>query len=813
MKTTLLFTFLSVLGVSLFSQYTDNDNQQLWLLTAKVSVTKTYQSDTSSTFFGGGHSFGKESHRSAQTSASGQIIAVVENQAENPDREFVYTTDAGEPVSFSVTGKGTYNESSNYRETINGTLVSEDNRTDNVSGSARPEASVHFQYSDEYKSASVSMDIKAVGSYSGKMFDGDWKDYGGDYDDYNIWCSGGCDQGSDRNCNIIKTAAGYSASWKSSESKRYSTGSGPEYITEEHTLEISIVPYKPSEKPVLTLNGCASTGVGEQGIVTATAKPEGGSYKFWVEPGDILSVTSDGSATATITGLMPGEGVLMAEYTTIDGKTAQTSLEASCVNIESYNQGNAIQQIAFYDLSGKKTEGILTIPVTGQPENVAELVKFEPANPGLLSAVGLGSDVTLQGIATGKTTLQAKTKCGTNTGPAIEVEVVNCDDETIARLEKMEQAAAENLKIAINEVLRSTNSPESVKARNDFLISFNLMMGKIGLTILANGKAPTKFAGQAFEIADKGGALLDIIGSSNSEEIRTNIDKVTAGETFERGVKSIFGETISDLYGKSLSGAIALYEVYDATEKFADNAVKLGLNEESIGELMRKMEKVSFEYDVIKARQQLCRMEKSKNENEEIELADLKPIPQEQAPKLGQTPKSEPTAVEQPQSDQPVDEPSTNDDEIIVDPEPPVIPPKQVGLPYEPSDCGCNKTKNLTVSSTDFSTLAAGIQNLGECVKDFSTTTLKDYQQALQEMSELTKTLSSTLESDAEAFLIQAKQLQPQLDSIVKRIRAYDEAGNAFLNQMQNCSESVTTGMEIFQSVEKITIDSIQTNY
>ncbi|QQS52158.1 MAG: hypothetical protein IPM71_05340 [Bacteroidota bacterium] len=812
MKSIQLFVILILLCESIFSQYDDTENRQLWLITAKISTTKTHQRDTSSTFDAGGHAWSKESHQSAQTSASGQITAVVENQAENPDLEFLYTSDAGEPLSFSVTGKGTYNSSSKHRETIDGKVVDEDIRSDNVSGSARPEASIHFQYSGEYKSASASIDIKAVGSYSGKMFDGEWKDYGGDYDDYNIWCSGGCDLGSDRNCNINKTANGYSASWKSSESKKRSTASGPEFTTEEHTLEITIVPYKESDKPAITLAGCKNIGVGETGTVTATAKPEGGSYKFWVEPGDILSVTSDGSATATVNGVMPGEGVLMVEYTTPDGKTAQTSMEASCVSIESYNGGEEIPQIALYDVDGNKKSGILTISVTGQPGNAAELVKFEPANPGILSAVGIGNKVTLQGIVEGSTMLQAKSECGAAVGPAVEVEVVKCDDETIATIERIKEAALENLEEATEELQSYAGSPEFEKARDELVSSTIELLAKAGLTIIANGKTSGAVKVTA-EIADKGSALSEIIASSNPEELKNNIGKTASGESFEKIVKNQFGEVVEGLWGKSLSAAIGVLEVQQAAEKFGNNIGEILKHEEVMKSVVENYEKAHRDLKRITYREQQCNSQTEESEDEDIELADLTPIPGEQTPSTNPTPTIEQPTEQEPQNDQPTDETPATDDEVLVDPEPPTIPPKQVGLPYEPEECGCNSSQNLTVKSTDFAKLGGGIKNLGECVEDFRSTSLTDYQNALQELSSLSGSLSELLKTDAEAFLVKAIESKPQLDELVIKVKAYETAGEDFLNTLVKCPESVTTGMEIFQSAETITIESIDTNY
>lgn len=805
----LILLFLFSFSRNSFAQ--DSDDRQLWIITARISHQSSYHRDTVSSFMAGPKKWEKEIHQSSKETSSGTITVVAENQAENPTTGFLYHSDAGDPVSLTVTGNGSNSQSANGRETIDGTLISADIRTDNVSGTARPEASVYFEYSDETRTFGVSLNIKAVGSYSGRMYSGgkdygEWKDYGGDYDDYNLSCGGSGDALTDKNCKIIKTGKGYQASWKESENKKRHTASGPEYRTSETTVKITVMPYKESDKPVVTIDGCKDLAVGETGTVTATAKPTGGSFKFWVEPSDLITVSAS-DASATLTGQTPGRGVLMVEYTTPDGKTAQTSVEVSCVTIESYNGGQAIPQIALFDIDGKKKSGILTVPVTGQPENATELVKFEPTNPGVLSAVGVGNEVTLQGITTGKTTLQAKTKCGSETGPAVEVEVVNCDDETIATLERMHKAAMENLVDATGRLQKTAGSKEFEKARDELVSSTVELLAKAGLTIIASGKTSGAVK-VAAEIADKGSALSEIIASSNPEELKNNIGKTSAGESFEQIVKNQFGEVVEGLWGKSLSAAIGVTEVQQAAQKFGDNIGEILKHEEVMKGVTENYEKAHRDLKRITYRQQFCKSKTEEPKAQEEPLADKTPQQKKTTPPVKPEPKTDEPPVQEPLNDEP-----TADDEVLVDPEPPTIPPKQVGLPYEPSDCGCGKSKDLTINSADFSVMTTGMNNLGDCVEDFRTTALTDYQNALQELSSLTDSLSTMLKADATAFLVKAKESKPRLDEIVTRVKSYDKAGTDFLKTMEKCPESVTTGMEIFQSVEKITVDSIKTNY
>ncbi len=570
--------------------------------------------------------------------------------------------------------------------------------------------------------------------------------------------------------------------------------------------------------------GCTELGLEEESVVTAKAAKEGGTYRFWAEPREMFSIETNGSS-ATLRGSSPGRGTLYVEYTSADGNKAEAKKEALCVQVETYNDGQIIPQIPLFDIDGKKLDGIISIPVDINPNDAADLLSYIPADPALLTAVGLGNAITLQGILPGKTTIQATTNCGATTGPAVEVEVVNCDDETIARLEKMKKAAIENLVAATKDLQSMAGSKEFEKARDELVSSYVELLAKVGLTIVSSGKTTgvvtkvvdgkeviSKAIPLAAEIADKGSALSEMIGSSNMEELGGNVAKPTSGEAFERIVKLKFGDAAKELYGKSLGAITGLVEVGQAADKFYDNVGQLVHHEEVLEKFMKIMEKAERDLEYIKSRQNICSRQKGESDESEIPLADLPPLTDKPTAPSKPTPKTEEPPVQKPQNNETQAEPTT-DDEILVDPEPPAIPPRQVGLPFEQNDCGCSNSKDLTVTSTDFSTLGAGIKNLGDCAKNFTSISVSDYHDALTELSELTGALSTILQTDAAAFLVKAKESKPQIDALVNRVKTFDEAGNAFLNKMEKCPESVTIGMEIFQSVEKITVDSLKTKY
>ncbi len=572
--------------------------------------------------------------------------------------------------------------------------------------------------------------------------------------------------------------------------KRYIKGDSHE--NESHiNVVIKLAPMGFMRKPEVILSGCSALGVGEDGVVTAKANKEGGTYRFWAEPKEMLSINSSGSS-ATLRGSSPGRGTLYVEYTSDDGKKSETSQVAACVQLESYNGGQKIPQIPLFDVNGKKLDGILKVPVETKPNEATDLIKFVPADPGVLTAVGLGDVIALQGIRPGKTTLQAATDCGAITGPLTEVEVVNCNDETIAELERMRQVAMKSLTEANDDLKRIAGSEEFEKAKDDIVGSLVELIAKAGLTIVASGANPTAAIENATKIAEAGSAVSEMIASGSQGEFYFNAAKAAVGE----------------LGGKAVSSLIGVVEVQEAAKKFSNNWVKLLEYENTLKGTLERFEQADKNLQRYLRLQQICKGEKPAPQKKEAPKTEPNPDPTKPTTTVKPKPKTEDSPIKQaPTKD------ATADDEVLIDPERPPVPSQQVGLPYEPGDCGCNGSKMLTVTAKDFSTLGAGLKNLGECFENFTSISLTDYHKALTELSELTRSLSSVSQTDPAAFLVKAKESKPLLDAIINRVKAYDLAGKAIMDKMKKCPENVSTGMDVLKSVEQINIDSIKAKY
>ncbi len=763
---------------------TKSEDSGLWLVTAKVTESYTSQQDTLITFMAGNKKWDKEKHCTVKTVASGEFTAVIENMAVDPVNEFQFDGDPNEPKIISVSGEGSHSESSKYLETIDGTMISANNRDINVSGSATG-VGIQFYYSNDYKSIGIGININGVGSDKGRMFYDEWKDYGGNIDHYNIPCSAGCDLSTDKNCTITKTAMGYQASWKLSENKELHTVDGPEFITKESSMEVTIRPYKEPDKPEIVLYGCSDLETEEQGNVIASGKPEGGTFRFWAEPSSMLTVETDGSS-ANLTGASPEKGTLFVEYTTPEGKTNQTSQPASCVKVENYNGGQDIPQIALYDIDGKKLPGIKNVSLSMNPEGGSDLLKFVPADPAILSAVGLGDEVQLQGVHNGKTTLQAKTNCDQPTGPSVEVEVVNCDEETIARLEEMNKIATENQKQAYEKINEILDSEEFKEAADNIKKSTIELAEKTALTIMTSGENEGAIE-TAMEVVEAGATLKDLITSHTTEDL--NFNELTA--------------MMKATGAKALKAIAANLEVIKASTEFGKQLGKLIGTEEEMQNAIKWAEQANKQKEDIVKRQKFCRGEPEKQptqtKQEPTAQTTSKTGKSDNSSQQGTTQNTERTTEQQTTTEEP------KSDGTEVTPPPPTPEPQQVGLPYEPeSSCGCNSSQKIGVTQQSFLTLQAGMKNLSECVNSFSSGALKSYGNTLESWKSVCDAIDSSVKAGPASFKKVSSEALPQIDSIITGAKSYDKAGKDFMGAFQDCPQSMETGIDLIRSANNI---------
>lgn len=214
-----------------------------WILEGQITSLKTISQDTVISFDMGGMLEVRTTHMRWEVKSQCKIIAVIENQAENPLNEFEYDSSQGEPLIL-VTTQGSSDEDSNSRRTIKGQLVEAGVRCDNVAGREVSDIGIQFAYSPDYKMISLGVLINAVGSTKMSDYSRDWKQNEYAVDDYSINCSVGGNPEDDKNCRITKTNAGYQITYTFKENTQRSNESGMDYIMEQKTLSAKLTPVK-----------------------------------------------------------------------------------------------------------------------------------------------------------------------------------------------------------------------------------------------------------------------------------------------------------------------------------------------------------------------------------------------------------------------------------------------------------------------------------------------------------------------------------------------------------------------------------------
>lgn len=577
------------------------------------------------------------------------------------------------------------------------------------------------------------------------------------------------------------------------------------------------------EKPEVTLYGCSELGTGEQIDVSASGKPEGGKFRFWVEPGNLFTIQPDGESSAILTGATPGKGTLYVEYTTSDGQTAKDTQQAAYLKVDSYNGGEELPQIALYNIEGKKTNGVLTVPVEMEPAASADLLRFEVASPDILSATGVADNVLLQGIRTGKTTVQAKTPCGKVVGPSVDAEVVYCDDETKAKLAEEARIAAEIIKEQLKELEDIINSEEYKKASGRILeSSANLALKTSGLIFgMAAGVPGADQAVQATgKVFGSGSALLDLFRSGSLDEARMNTVKLGI-ELFDAAILGV------------VSGA---EETYKAAQDFGED---LGVIEGAtyrMSNAQQWIEHWSRYIDDLIRRQKLCESGTGQagGQGEPSQEPVQKPAepgtgtvnqpaggagaeePGGRQPSAEEPAAGEPTGEVPPDEGEPGGQPGGEKapgEGGEISPPPPTTETGQVGLPYTPGECGCNNTKSMKPDSEVFATLQVGMQNLNKCVDDFQNGPLTSYVKTLEEWQTVTSELTTALGKDQKSIETAVLNAIPRMETLLQQTQSFDIAGQEFIKDFEKCPSSSSSWMDILKTALTVTVDSVKTKY
>lgn len=221
----------------------------LWMLTAEFSNSTIESKDTIDRIPAGNLTMIEEYHSSSEVETSGKLTALIENYAEDREHDFEFSTENSEPKLITVSGTGREDDYSQSSRVIDGKLIYAKIWNANFNGFAKPGASIQFYYSNDLKSFSLSIGIKAVGVTHTRMFGynvglPEWEDKGENKHEQNLFSGTEGDPGDPASgCRITKTNSGYLIQITRVEKKQLPSYLGTAYSKTTSKLTARLVPY------------------------------------------------------------------------------------------------------------------------------------------------------------------------------------------------------------------------------------------------------------------------------------------------------------------------------------------------------------------------------------------------------------------------------------------------------------------------------------------------------------------------------------------------------------------------------------------
>ncbi len=459
-----------------------------------------------------------------------------------------------------------------------------------------------------------------------------------------------------------------------------------------------IIRSRPPEESKISLEGCTDLLIGSETQMTASAKPEGGTYRWISEPASLFNISGSGK-TITITGNNPGRGGIRVEYESPRGQKSSVKLVGSVVELLSVNGGAPIPQIGLYDEDGNRKEAVINVPIVQDPAG-ADLLIFEVTDQNVATVGNSGSSLQITGKQEGVTTAQGQTRCGHKDEHLITIEVVPCDQETKRRLqqkiEDLKKQKDENLK----DVLRIRDDPEFNRALRETDRHMTKMGAKaLGIFVSAAGA--------------EGGGALDIV----SEVIQQLHDVTEEGTWTGRwSLVDMYIKMQINFVKKMTIGIIAdLVEYGQAGLEVGHDLDVIKAGCQALEKSLRRQKELQEQYDDANRRQvELCKdfggPEPTEPKPPEPPPEPPHPPPPAEPPPPQPSPPPPPEPPPPPPAEPP--EPQGPGDDIIIEPPPPPPPPPQGG--GFPTDCGCDRWDTTSWQGTP-----EGIGGIGQDIDGF----------------------------------------------------------------------------------------------
>lgn len=390
-------------------------------------------------------------------------------------------------------------------------------------------------------------------------------------------------------------------------------GAAPMCMGHEITRGTLRMRYRSGEDdPTVAFDACLHLAKNEVRDVSATGTPAGGAYR-WSTSGPAFTVNGRGANAASVRGQAGGKGDVTVQYER-SGRVASATVAGSVVDVVSVNGGSAIPKLGLFGTNGLRVPGTRDFPLKLDP--VDGLVTMTVEDEAIASVVNTSSRVQLQPTKIGRTTMQAKTLCGTALGPKVPIEVVRCDDDVQRELRAQQQQLKARIDQLVKRITQLTASADFQEAATEIAQSTKDMAIKTGESIVGT----LSFGGsKRIEIAARHGITFSkpvVLNQKRIEVVSTVWDigdmlndageAVGSPSDWQKVAKPLVSLAVKLSQNEAVALGKTYGEAYLAAEKFGKHLGTLAGVAEQLEQLEPQLDLAVKEYVRISTRLEYC---------------------------------------------------------------------------------------------------------------------------------------------------------------------------------------------------------------
>jgi hypothetical protein len=441
-------------------------------------------------------------------------------------------------------------------------------------------------------------------------------------------------------------------------------GAAPMCMGHELTKATLSLRYKSGEEdPSVSMSACLHLAKGETREVTAQGTPDGGRYQFGPR-GNAFYIQSQSGNRATFRGDQPGQGSVKVEYW--KDKMASAEIAGSVVEVVSINNGADIPQLGLYGTNGFLIPGARQFPLKLDP--VDGLVQMTLANDTIASVNNTSSVVFLQPVKIGKTSMQAKTLCGTPLGPVVPFEIVRCTDEVKRELRAQQQQMKSEIDQLVKRITALLAGEDFQNAASEIEQATKDLAIKTGESIIGtltfkDGKQAERIAKDGFSLSKqvvlRQQRLQWIQGTYTIGDVMNDMGDAVGSNDWQKELKPFFSIGVELLKNEAIALGKTYGEAYLAAEKFGRHLGTLVGVAQELENLEPQLDRLVKDLIRISTRLEYC--------ESETKIEEPKPTTPKPNPDPIPVEVQEPVEIPVPEEPEPVKE----------DPIPPVQDPEK----------------------------------------------------------------------------------------------------------------------------------------